>query len=103
LIALGCAVTGAEDGPDALGRFDAGPYDLVLSDLLMPGMTGWQLAEAIRGRAAIPIVVISGSASEEDLARARAHGLVLLQKPLHLADLRRVVEQTLGSRQGTAS
>jgi two-component system, NarL family, capsular synthesis sensor histidine kinase RcsC len=95
---LGYAVTGAEDGQEALVRFDAAPYDLVLTDLGMPGMDGWQLAEAIQSRAVTPVVVISGSASDEDLAYAHAHGLILLQKPVHLVDLRRVVEQTLRNR-----
>jgi CheY-like chemotaxis protein len=92
---LGYAVTVAENGYEALAQFDAAPYNLVLTNLLMPGMTGWQLVEAIRSRGATPIVVISGGASDEDLAFARAHGLILLQKPVHLVELRRVVEQTI--------
>src|SRR5262245_34583785 len=95
LIFLGYDVTSAEDGREALARFDAALYDLVLTDLGMAGMDGWQLAEAIRSRAATPIVVISGSGSPEAVARAQAEGMTLLQKPVHLADLRRTVEQTL--------
>src|SRR5262249_50465185 len=71
-------VTSAEDGREAFARFDAAPYDLVLTDLGMAGMDGWQLAEAIRSRAATPIVVISGSGSPEDVARAQAEGMTLL-------------------------
>jgi len=48
---LGYEVMPAEDGPTALAHFDTAAYDLVLTDLLMPGMSGWQLAEAIRRRA----------------------------------------------------
>ncbi len=100
---LGYEVTAAADGPDALVRFDAATYDLVLTDLRMPEMSGWQLAAAIRDRARIPVVLITGAASEEDWARARAHGMILLQKPLQLADLRRVVEQALRSRPDAVS
>jgi CheY-like chemotaxis protein len=92
---LGYEVTPAADGPDALVRFDAAAYDLVLTHLLMPGMTGWQVAEAIRSRAATPVVVISGSTSAGDHERARAHGTILLQKPVKLVDLQRAVEQAL--------
>lgn len=99
---LGYEVTGAADGPDALVRFDAAAYDLVLTDLQMPGMTGWQLAEAIRSRAATPVVVISGSTSAGDHERARAHGAILLQKPVPLVDLQRAVEQALHSRHHNA-
>jgi CheY-like chemotaxis protein len=91
----GYDVAPARDGLEALARFDAAVYDLVLTDLLMPGMSGWQLAETIRTRRTTPVVLVSGSASEEDLAVAQAQGMILLQKPVHLADLRRVVEQAL--------
>jgi CheY-like chemotaxis protein len=92
---LGYEVMPAEDGPAALARLDAAPYDLVLTDLLMPGMNGWELAEAIRRRAATPVVLITGEASPEDFALARSTGVTVLQKPVHIVELRRVVEQAL--------
>jgi CheY-like chemotaxis protein len=69
----------------------------MLTDLVMPGMSGWQLAEAIRRRAATHVVVISGSASAGDHERARAQELILLQKPVNLVDLQHAVEQSLPS------
>jgi CheY-like chemotaxis protein len=98
---LGYEVTPAQDGADALARFDPAAYDLVLTDLLMPGMGGWQLAEAIRSRATTPVVVITGAASDEDHARADLHGMILLQKPLQLVELRRAVEQALQPNRST--
>jgi CheY-like chemotaxis protein len=95
LTLLGYEVTGAADGPEALVRFDAAAYDLVLTDLLMPEMSGWQVAEAIESRSKAPVILISGSASAGDHERARAHGRLLLQKPVRLADLQRAVEQAL--------
>jgi CheY-like chemotaxis protein len=92
---LGYEVTSADDGPSALAHLDAAAYDLVLTDVRMPGMTGWQLAEAIRRRGTTSVVLISGSASMEDVADAQAQGLSLLQKPVTLADLRRTIEQQL--------
>ena len=91
----GYDVAPARDGSEALARFEAMPYDLVVTDLLMPGMSGWQLVDAIRHRTPTPVVLTSGSASEEDLALAEARGLTLLQKPVPLLELRRVVAQAL--------
>jgi len=64
----------AENGAAALAVYDAGSFDLVGTDLLMPGMSGWQVAEAIRARCGIPVVVVPGSDAEEDTERARARG-----------------------------
>jgi CheY-like chemotaxis protein len=93
---LGYEVMPAEDGRAALARFDAATCDLVLTNLLMPGMSGWELAEAIRRQATTPIVLISPSASARDLALARAQGITLLRKPVPLVDLQRAVEHALG-------
>jgi CheY-like chemotaxis protein len=99
LIALGYTVTDAEDGAAALAHFDAAPFDLVLTDLWMPGMDGWTLAEAIWNRSSVPVIVITGAAGDADLERARARSVVLLHKPVHLADFKRVIEQVLRGRQ----
>ena len=56
-----CDVTLAEGGREALALFDAGKFDAVFTDIGMPGMSGWELANAIRERhAALPIGVITG-------------------------------------------
>ena len=95
---LGYDVVAAGDGTEALALFDAAPYDLVLTDLMMPGMSGWQVTDAIRTRSATPVVLITGSATEETTERARGQGVVLLHKPVHLADFKRAVEEALGTR-----
>jgi CheY-like chemotaxis protein len=50
LEASGHEVSNAVSGADALSRFEAEPADLVITDLGMPGMTGWKLAEQIKTR-----------------------------------------------------
>jgi len=103
LIALGYDVTAAEDGDAALARLDAAPFDAVLTDLFMPGMDGWKLAETIWSRSSVPVILITGSAVDADVERARAQGVVLLHKPVHLADFKRVIEEALRGRRGAAS
>ncbi len=56
-----CAVSTAAGGHEALALFESREFDAVLTDLGMPGMSGWELASAIRRRSkAIPIAVVTG-------------------------------------------
>ena len=57
----GCEVTAASNGTAALTLFEAGNFDAVFTDIGMPGMSGWELARAIRERdAQLPLAVITG-------------------------------------------
>ncbi|MFN2515274.1 MAG: response regulator, partial [Pyrinomonadaceae bacterium] len=57
----GCRVYMAQGGREALGLFEAHQFDGVFTDVGMPGMSGWELAHAIRQRnETIPIAVITG-------------------------------------------
>ena len=52
LASAGHRVEVAGSGPEAIRRFDAEPFDLVLTDLAMPDMTGWEVARAIKDQIA---------------------------------------------------
>ncbi len=71
----GYEVTLAENGRDALRFFDEGNFKAVFTDVGMPGMSGWELARAIRERDEdIPLAVITGwgeavSSSEQETAK----------------------------------
>jgi len=57
----GCAVKIAQNGDEALQMFQQGSFDGVFTDVGMPGMSGWELAQAIREQSEmIPIAVITG-------------------------------------------
>ena len=57
----GCQVVMASGGNEALALFEAEKFDAVFTDVGMPGMSGWELARAIRERDAhVPIAVITG-------------------------------------------
>jgi len=70
----GYEVTAAENGHEALQLFDAETFKAVFTDVGMPGMSGWQLARAIRERDSdVPLAVITGwgeavSSSEQETA-----------------------------------
>jgi CheY-like chemotaxis protein len=57
----GYVVLAAENGPQALALFEAqGPVDLVITDLIMPGMNGVDLADRLNECAPVKVLLISG-------------------------------------------
>jgi CheY-like chemotaxis protein len=87
---LGYEVDVAGDGREGLARFDPLVHELVVTDFLMPGLTGLDVAEAIRARGhTTPIVIISGSAELRDQRRAaEAAGVRFLRKPIAFAQFK---------------
>ncbi len=82
----GHLVTQAASGAEGVSMFRTHRYDVVFTDLGMPGMTGWEVAEAIKALdAATPVVLLTGWADEIDEA-ARSHACVdqIAGKPLDL-------------------
>ena len=81
----GLAVIEAKDGRDALARARSSLPDLVLTDVGMPRLDGFQLADALRRDArtrTIPLVFLSSEPSAADRARAQILGAVAyLTKP----------------------
>jgi signal transduction histidine kinase/ActR/RegA family two-component response regulator len=85
----------ANGGEEALKRFEARPFDLVITDNAMPGMIGEQVATAIkRIDASVPIIMLTGFA---DLMKARdevPQGVdLLIGKPVTLATLRKAIRE----------
>jgi CheY-like chemotaxis protein len=74
---LQCPLEFAEDGRIALDKFCSGVYDLVLMDLQMPVLDGYEAIRRMRGweeeqgRGVTPIIALTASALEADLQRAR--------------------------------
>lgn len=77
-------VTVVEEGLAALTAFRAGTFDLVLLDVEMPGMDGFEVSAAIRathGRS-IPIMLITSHCDPDFLARAESMALGHIAKPV---------------------
>jgi CheY-like chemotaxis protein len=69
LVAAGYVVRVADDGLDAIGKLRAGLPDLIVSDLIMPRMSGVELLGVVRKRfPQIPFIAISGMVAEETSA-----------------------------------
>jgi two-component system, chemotaxis family, CheB/CheR fusion protein len=92
---LGHTAERAHDGPSALAAFTAFAPDLVLLDIGLPGMNGYEVARRIRGAprgAEVAIVAVTGWGQPADRARSRDAGFDHhLVKPAALAALREVV------------
>ena len=92
---LGYDVAEAADGAAALVEFRREAPDLVVLDYLMPGMSGADVARAMRGeRPEQPILFVSGY-SETDAIRSAAPGAALLSKPFRSEALAASVRKVL--------
>ena len=94
---LGHSVTLAENGVDALQRFNEDPADLIISDLTMPGMNGVQFVTKLRALSPnVPIIVCTGNASYELLAlTAKSPPLLILEKPFDYDQLKDLLTKAL--------
>lgn len=105
LHALGYRVTGAGNGREALDIFEANPnaFDLILTDLTMPVMSGDQFAKAaLRRRSDIPVIVCSGYGEEIAASGFGSIGVrAYLRKPIRIKELTAVVRRVLNEGAST--
>jgi PAS domain S-box-containing protein len=95
-----CVVETAGDGVEALRRIEATAFDLVLSDVVMPGMDGHELYLAARERRpGLPVLLMTAFHYDKDhvLKRSRLVGLpgVVFKKPIDPDRLRQVIAETV--------
>ena len=88
------------DGMAALRALERDSFDLVLTDLGMPGLGGWEVARAVRQRhPRMPVGLITGWGDSIDTTDAARRGVdVLLAKPFRRRDLHEALARVLGDR-----
>ena len=105
LEAEGFEIRRARNGKEALERLEPDPPKLILLDLMMPVMDGWEFAQRLRQRphlANIPIIVLS--ADRNVGSKALDIGAVgHLAKPFELNDLLDMVRRSLNPASATSS
>ena len=74
LIAAGFEVDDAREGDGALDHLRSPKYDLVLLDINMPGMTGFETCRAIRATSDVPIIMLTVRSTERDKVEALESG-----------------------------
>lgn len=95
----GYEVTTAGNGPEALAKLEQGSADVLILDIIMPGMSGFELCERIRQvekYRATPIVMLTAKSSAEDKKRGMDAGANLfLPKPIAPQRLLELVKSAL--------
>jgi PAS domain S-box-containing protein len=90
---LGCSVIPAETAEEALDRLSEDGIDLVVSDVVMPGMSGVELAQAVRGAyPKVPVLLATGYSDE---IVKRGSEFAVLSKPFGAADLSKAMAAVL--------
>ena len=106
LEAQGYSVTTASNGTEALSLLDTVRPVLVLLDVMMPGMDGWDVARVIKNHpefASTRVVMLTARSDFADKHEGlRAGADDYLVKPIQLADLGERVERNLKAREKTA-
>jgi len=94
---VGHKVTGAESAERALKLLEHDDFDLVVSDVVMPGLSGLELLELVRARyASLPVVLVTGAGTYDTLSQALTRGAAgLVTKPFAHTDLQSAVEHAL--------
>lgn len=90
---MGHEVVEATSGDDALRELEAGRVDVVVTDFMMPGMTGYELMQKIRARTPdLPVLIVSGFVNlPHDVQR----NVPLLPKPFGEAQLAAAIRQVV--------
>ena len=96
----GLDVMAAGDGEEALDTLaTAGPFDVLLMDIMMPGMDGYEVIRQLRkqpGFTGLPVIALTAKASDEDRQQCLAAGANdCVVKPLEPQALKRVLDEYL--------
>jgi putative two-component system response regulator len=97
LESVGYDVTSAQSAEVALTLLEEAEFDLVVSDVVMPGLSGLELLEAVRARrASLPVVLVTGAGTYDTLSKALTRGAAgLVTKPFAHSDLQSAVADAL--------
>jgi DNA-binding response OmpR family regulator len=89
----------AASGNEALVQLQEQRPDLVITDIQMPGMNGYEFCQRVRGACDAPIIVLTGSAGlEENTHQLHLVADAYLTKPLRMQELLDRVAALIGSR-----
>jgi response regulator RpfG family c-di-GMP phosphodiesterase len=96
----GCAMSSAGSAEEALRLLAQQPYDLVISDIKMPGLSGLDLLRAVKARQpGTPVVLMTGVPALDSAVFGLRHGAFdYLAKPFTLKDVRALVERVREDR-----
>ncbi len=94
---LGHAVTCAANGNEGLREFHADTFDLVITDIRMPGMDGLEFLHRIKKieRSAVNVIIVTGHGDMDNAVKALRYGAYeYLQKPINIKELAIILERS---------
>jgi len=92
----GYHVTSAQDGREALQRFDESRFDLVILDLMLPKLDGVEVCRQLRSRSQVPIIMLTAKGSETDKVAGLEVGADdYITKPFSMREFRSRVKAAL--------
>jgi len=92
----GYHVTSAQDGREALQRFEEGRFDLVILDLMLPKLDGVEVCRELRSRSQVPIIMLTAKGSETDKVAGLEVGADdYITKPFSMREFRSRVKAAL--------
>jgi DNA-binding NtrC family response regulator len=96
----GYEVTLAVSGEDALSHMNGAVYDLVVTDIKMPGMDGLQLLQEIRKTGSkADVIMVTAYGEVESYLKAMSLGAAeYINKPIRIKELKRIVHKVLSER-----
>jgi DNA-binding NtrC family response regulator len=93
---LGFEVIAAIDGMEGLKRIEAGGYDLVITDIVMPFVSGVGVVTALKKkRPEVPVIAITGYGREPEAAVMEKKADLVLSKPVKMSVLMKHIEDLL--------
>ena len=98
---LNHSVDVAANGEEALNLLQNNQYDLMITDIGMPNMSGWQLAERIKGNyPEMKVAVVTGWGADVSNEEKEKYGLgYVLAKPIRMVQLKHLVGEVLQFKQ----
>jgi len=94
----GYDVISCPDGDSAIEALDQGPFDLLLTDIVMPGADGIEVAKVASERQpGVKIMFITGFAAVALSAQQAAPDATVLEKPVHLREIVTEVERLIAA------
>jgi two-component system CheB/CheR fusion protein len=101
---VGYQVTAASSAKEAIALAEQQEFDLLISDVGMPEMDGYDLMTELRGRtrtAALPAIALTGYGRTEDVKKAFAAGFQAhLDKPVDIEQVQKAIATVIGARAG---
>ncbi|HEU4402865.1 MAG TPA: ATP-binding protein, partial [Candidatus Polarisedimenticolia bacterium] len=100
IVSAGHDVTPAASGQQAVAHLESAKFDLVITDLSMSGMSGYQVSSAVKLiDPSIRVILLSGWAVDPRSEQVRRSGIdEVLSKPCPIEELREAIQRALGAR-----